>query len=58
MNGSLRPYEDQSTWTGLAGGSYLPAVAVPVGLTRAGLPVGIQVTAPLLEDRTAIDVAR
>lgn len=58
VNGRLRPYEDQSTWTGLAAGSYLPAVSVPVGLTRGGLPVGMQVIAPYLEDRTAIDVAR
>jgi amidase len=28
-----------------------------VGLTSAGLPVGIQIVAPHLEDRTAIDVA-
>jgi len=35
----------------------LPAVVVPVGLTRDGLPVGLQVIAPFLEDRTAIDVA-
>ena len=38
--------------------SYLPAAAAPVGLTRDGLPVGMQVIAPYLEDRTAIDVAR
>jgi amidase len=29
-----------------------------VGRTRDGLPVGIQVVAPYLEDRTAVDVAR
>ena len=58
VNGVQRPYTDQSTWTGLAGGVYLPAVAAPAGLTRDGLPVGMQVIAPYLEDRTAIDVAR
>ena len=58
VNGVQRPYTDQSTWTGLAGGAYLPAVAAPAGLTRDGLPVGMQVIAPYLEDRTAIDVAR
>ncbi|MGB8380366.1 MAG: amidase family protein [Dermatophilaceae bacterium] len=35
-----------------------PAVAVPAGLTDTGLPVGVQVVAPYLEDRTAIDFAR
>lgn len=58
VNGAERPYSDQSTWTGLAGGSYLPAAVAPVGLTRGGLPVGMQVIAPYLEDRTAIDVVR
>jgi amidase len=58
VNGGQRPYADQSTWTGLAGAAYLPAAVVPVGSTRTGLPVGMQVIAPFLQDRTAIDVAR
>ena len=58
VNGAARPYTDQSIWTGLAGGVYLPAAVAPVGRTADGLPVGMQVIAPYLEDRTAIDVAR
>jgi amidase len=58
VNGRRRPYTDQSTWPGLAGASYLPAAVVPAGLAADGLPVGIQVIAPYLEDRTAVDVAR
>jgi len=58
VNGQQRPYTDQSTWTGLAGGVHLPAAVVPVGSTRDALPVGLQIIAPFLEDRTAIDVAR
>jgi amidase len=58
VNGSPRPYTDQSTWTGLAGASYLPAAVAPAGHTSAGLPVGIQIVAPFLEDRTAVDMAR
>jgi len=58
VNGTQRPYSDQSTWTGLAGAAYLPAAVAPVGRTPSGLPVGIQVIASYLEDRTAIDVAR
>src|SRR4029079_13470576 len=58
VNGAARPYTDLSTWTGLAGGSYLPAAVAPVGLTTNGLPIGIQVIAPYLEDRTAVDLAR
>jgi amidase len=58
VNGAPRPYTDQSIWTGLAGAAYLPAAVVPVGRTSGGLPVGMQVIAPYLEDRTAVDVAR
>jgi amidase len=38
--------------------AHLPSAVVPVGRTAEGLPVGIQVVAPYLEDRTALDVAR
>jgi len=31
---------------------------VPVGRTPAGLPVGLQIVGPYLEDRTTIDCAR
>lgn len=58
VNGHPRPYTDQSTWTGLAGCVYLPAAVAPVGVTDEGLPVGMQIIAPYLEDRTAIDLAR
>jgi len=58
VNGQPRPYTDQSPWTGLAGAAYLPAAVAPAGLTDTGLPVGIQVISPYLEDRTAIDMAR
>jgi amidase len=35
----------------------LPATTAPVGLTRSGLPVGIQIVGPHLDDATPIDVA-
>jgi amidase len=57
VNGEQRPYGDQIPWASLPGVCSLPAVVVPVGLTRDGLPVGLQVIGPHLEDRTAIDVA-
>jgi Asp-tRNA(Asn)/Glu-tRNA(Gln) amidotransferase A subunit family amidase len=38
--------------------AYLPAVAAPIGRTRHGMPVGVQIVAPYLRDRTAIDFAR
>ena len=35
----------------------LPATTAPVGLTPGGLPVGIQIVGPYLEDATPIDLA-
>jgi amidase len=36
---------------------HLPVAAVPVGRAPDGLPVGVQVVGPYLEDRTVVDVA-
>jgi amidase len=36
----------------------LPATIAPVGQTAAGLPVGLQIVAPLWEDATSIEYAR
>ena len=41
-------------WCGLVGVSYLPSTVVPVGFTDDGRPVGIQVVADFLRDRTAL----
>jgi amidase len=56
--GGSRSYLDLFGWIGLATVAYLPATVVPVGLTPAGLPVGVQIVGPYLEDRTTLAVAR
>lgn len=53
-----RPYSDLVGWTSLIGSAYLPATVPPVGRTSQGLPVGVQVVAPFLHDRTALAFAR
>jgi amidase len=58
VNGAERPYVDQIVWPGLVTMALLPATAAPVGRTPAGLPVGLQIVGPYLEDRTTIDFAR
>jgi amidase len=57
VSGVSRPYGDQFAWLQSIGVVHLPVAVAPVGLTSSGLPVGIQIVAPHLEDRTAIDVA-
>ena len=51
------PYEWQSVYPGIATLSGQPATAFPVGLTRDGLPIGLQAIGPYLEDRTTIRFA-
>jgi amidase len=58
VNGSPRPYIDHFNWIGPVGAALLPATVVPVGRTPGGLPVGVQIVGPYLEDRTPLDVAR
>ena len=57
VDGVERPYADLIAWTTFIGYVYLPATVVPIGLTPAGLPVGIQIVAPYLEDATALRFA-
>jgi amidase len=57
INGRARPHADTLAWTGLVGVVYLPSTVAPVGRTPGGLPVGIQVVGPYLEDRTSLWVA-
>jgi amidase len=57
VNGLQRPYSDQLFWAGLASLSYLPATAAPLGLTAAGLPLGMQIIGGEGEDLTTIEFA-
>jgi len=52
-----RPYSDLYFWTSFATLAGLPATVAPVGQTKQGLPVGIQIIGPYLEDATPIDFA-
>jgi amidase len=53
----LRDYADLFFWISFATLAGLPATTAPVGLTGGGLPVGMQILGPYLEDATSIDVA-
>lgn len=58
VNGASVPYWDLITWMAPAGACYLPATVVPVGCLANGLPVGMQIVGPYLEDRTTLDLAK
>jgi amidase len=52
-----RPYLDLSAWTTYPTFTGCPATVAPAGRTPEGLPVGVQIMGPFLEDATPIDVA-
>jgi len=58
VNGKTIPYIDLLSWICTATMCKLPATVAPVGRSPEGLPVGIQIVASHLEDRTALDFAR
>ena len=43
-------------WAGVIGIVDLPSAVAPIGRTPAGLPVGMQIVAPYLRDRDAIQL--
>jgi amidase len=57
VNGAEVPYLNCVVWTGLIGVVGLPSAVPPVGRTPAGLPIGVQVVAPYLRDRDAVQAA-
>ncbi|MHA6758138.1 amidase [Streptacidiphilus sp. PAMC 29251] len=57
VDGVSYPYFDQLVWAGLATMPGLPATAVPAGRSPEGLPVGVQLIGPMLEDRTPLRLA-
>lgn len=57
IDGKDHPYSDQLTWPGIATLPGLPATAIPTGFSPDGLPVGVQIVGPWLEDRTPLMLA-
>lgn len=58
VNGRKRHHSDQLFWAGYVGAAYLPATAAPIGFTRSGLPVGVQIVGPHFGDRMTLHFAR
>ncbi len=57
IDGKDYVYPDQLAWPGIATLPGLPATAIPIGLSGEGLPVGVQIVGPWLEDRTPLKLA-
>jgi amidase len=57
IDGKDYPYSDQLAWPGIATLPGLPATAIPLGLSKDGLPLGAQIVGPWLEDRTPLKLA-
>jgi amidase len=57
IDGKDYVYTDQLAWPGIATLPGLPATAIPIGLSPEGLPIGVQIVGPWLEDRTPLKLA-
>jgi amidase len=57
IDGKEYPYQDQLVWAGVATAPGLPATAAPIDRSDTGLPIGVQIVGPYLEDRTTIAFA-
>jgi amidase len=59
IDGAKYPYLDACfIWADPASTCGLPATAVPINRSATGLPIGVQVIGPYLEDRTTIAFAK
>lgn len=53
-----RPYMDMIRWIAPATLTGCPATVAPIGLSDAGLPIGVQIMGPFWEDATPITFAK
>lgn len=58
VNGNPQPSTTQMFWAGYPCNFYLPSTVAPAGLSREGLPVGVQIIGPQYSDHTCIHFAR
>ena len=58
VDGKPTPYLNGLQWPGMATVAHLPATAIPTGRRIDGMPMGLQVVGPYLEDRTPLRFAQ
>jgi amidase len=57
IDGQEVPYNRQSLWASVATLTGQPATAMPIGSSPEGMPIGMQIIGPFLEDRTTLAFA-
>src|SRR5262247_2588378 len=57
IDGKEHVYPDQLAWPGIATLPGLPSTAIPTGFAPDGLPLGVQIVGPWLEDPTPLKLA-
>jgi amidase len=58
IDGNSFPYLSLIVWATVATPPGLPATVMPIGRSQSGLPIGVQIIGPLLEDQTTITFAK
>ena len=58
VDGESRSIGSTISWLGLIGVVGLPSAVVPISRTAAGLPVGMQLVSPYLQDRRSVRAAK
>lgn len=58
VSGEQVDYNDQLFWAGYSTMPSLPVTTIPVGSLSSGLPVGINIVGPYLEDKTTLAFAK
>jgi amidase len=57
IDGQSVPYKAQAAWMSVASIAGLPSTTMPIGPGVCGMPIGLQVIGPFLEDRSTIHFA-
>lgn len=58
VDGQEQPYFQQIFWSGVVNVAYLPSTVFPTGLSKSGLPIGLQAVGAEFNDYTCIEFTR